>query len=90
VDKRRFVAVALAAALGFSLWDALRGISTLITVLADDAGHIYEYSPLSWRVGGRTLTIYQLVQGLIEVVLVLLIAWWLRHRFVGDVKPAPK
>ena len=80
MDKRRFVAVTLAAALGFSLWDVLRGISTLVTVYADDA-NVYRYSPLSWTVGGRTLTIYQLVQGLIEVALALLIAWWLHRRF---------
>src|SRR5438270_12776 len=62
VDKRRFVAVTLAAALGFSLWDVLRGISTLVTVYADDA-NVYRYSPLSWTVGGRTLTIYQAGSG---------------------------
>ena len=52
-----------------------------VTVFAGDKHHFYAYLPVTWVVGGRTLTFNQLVDGLIELALALLIVWWVRRRW---------
>jgi len=69
--------LALAVALGFSLWRVVAGVSDLVsTLLIDngDAAYLKASQPLTWEVGQRVLTLGNLFRGLIELAVVGLIA----------------
>jgi hypothetical protein len=80
MNDRTLVRLVLGVAAGVVLWDLLRGLSVLLIVVLSNADNAFRFEPLSWRVGGRTVSFYELAQGLIEAVLLLLIVWVLRRR----------
>jgi hypothetical protein len=73
------VAVALAIALGWALFQVAEGVSaTLSTLLTDYPGgadglHAF-FEPLTWTVGGRVLTLGPPLRGLVELAVVLAVA----------------
>jgi hypothetical protein len=80
VSNRTLLKVGLGVAAGFVTWDILRGVGIFLVVLAS-SDNTFRFEPLSWRVDGRTLTVYQLVLGIIEAALLLLLVWGLRRRW---------
>jgi hypothetical protein len=80
IRDRTLVKLALTVTAGFVLWDLLRGLSILFIVALSNADNVFRFEPLSWRVGGRTVSLYELVQGLVEAALLLVIVWVLRRR----------
>jgi ABC-type uncharacterized transport system permease subunit len=70
--------VALAIALGLSLWVVADGISDLIaTLLIEDPEtdkYVHPTQPLTWEFGERILTFGHLLRGLIQLAVVLLVA----------------
>jgi hypothetical protein len=70
--------VALAVALGFTLWRIAAGIGhTIATLLNDEA---LAYDALTWDIGGRVLTLGELLRGLIEFTVVGLVALLILRR----------
>jgi hypothetical protein len=75
----------LGVALGWSLFEIARGIGVLVTTLLEHvpSESFYDYQPLTWHVGRRVFLFQELVEGLIELGLLLLlaggIAWIRRH-----------
>ena len=66
----------LGVALGWALFEIARGVGVLVTTLlkhVPDDG-LYQYQPLAWQVGDRVILIQELVEGLIELGLLLLLA----------------
>jgi hypothetical protein len=79
--------VALAIALGWSLYQFAAGVSELVATLFIDYGddldrNLAPYLPLTWQVGHRVLTFDRLLRGSIELAVVLGVAAYVRHR--GD------
>jgi hypothetical protein len=62
--------LALAVALGVSLWDVAGGISGFFVGLLDTHKYDSFGVALAWRVGGRIVTVDRLVRGLIELAVV--------------------
>ena len=79
------VTIALGIALGWALFQVAEGVSLLVTTLltetptAAEVGH-YFFEPLTWRVGGRVLTLGALARGLVELAVVLAVAVFLGRR----------
>jgi hypothetical protein len=75
-------ALAFAIALGWSLYQAASGFAYLITSALDsvDTGETY-LGPLTWKVGNHVFAFAQLIQGLIELALVLAVILFVRRRF---------
>jgi hypothetical protein len=71
--------IAFAVAAGFAIWSVLNGISRFVLALATN-DNSYDYDPLSWTVGGRTLAFGGIVGGLVELGVLLAVAWWVRRR----------
>jgi hypothetical protein len=79
------VTVALAIALGWSLYQVAHGVGQLVTALFTDyEGEALtvarDFEPLTWEVGGRILTLGPLVAGVAEFVVVLAVAALLYRR----------
>ena len=74
------VTLALAIALGWSLYRVAQGVGYLVdNVLThapsgSDLIDLQDSQPLTWVVGGRILNLYALLTGLIEFVFVLAVA----------------
>lgn len=75
------VTVALAIALGWSLFQVGEGLATLVTTFftrypfESDLFEGGDFLPaLTWEVGGRILSFSDLVEGLVELATVLLVA----------------
>jgi len=85
------VALALGIAVGWTLIGLANGVSSLVTGLLteySDPAQIFEGAPLSWRIGDRVLTLYPLVEGLVELGVVLMVAWFVLRRSAGSVEGA--
>jgi hypothetical protein len=76
-DSRVFT-LALAVALGFSLWDVASGISTLVAGLAGNRYEIFNWA--TWHIGGHTFTFEQFFRGLIEVTVIGALAFVVMRR----------
>jgi hypothetical protein len=80
------VTLALAIALGWSLFQVAAGLSAFVSTLLieTDAGLILRATrlgePLTWEVKGRVFMLGPLLRALIEVAVVLLVALWIRSR----------
>ena len=82
--------VALAIALGWSLFQVAAGVSTLVTtLLTQSAPHgetqamVFQYQftqGLTWQVGSHILTVGRLVSGLIDLTIVLGVALLVQRR----------
>jgi hypothetical protein len=83
------VTLALGVALGWALFQVAQGISEAITTLLKHypSSAFYDYQPLTWHVGGRVVLLLRLVQGLIELAVLLLLAAWVRSRFRHPPEP---
>jgi phosphotransferase system glucose/maltose/N-acetylglucosamine-specific IIC component len=73
------VTLALAIALGWSLFHVAQGFAVAITSLlthpsSSDLLDLQSSEPLTWAVGGRILNLFSLVTGLIELAVVLAVA----------------
>jgi hypothetical protein len=87
---------ALAIAGGWALFQVASGLANTITVLLnhfppDELRSSSSYfGVLAWRVGGRILTLGDLVKGLIELAVVVAVALWIRSRqdHAGDAAPS--
>ena len=71
--------LAVAIALGWSLFQVAQGVSDLVTNLvthrsASDLLDLSSFRPLTWVVGGRILSLYSLVSGLVDFAVVLAVA----------------
>jgi hypothetical protein len=66
----------LGVALGWSLFEIARGVGVLVTTLLEHvpSESFYDYQPLTWHVGGRVFLFQELVEGLIELGVLLLLA----------------
>jgi hypothetical protein len=85
------VTIALAIALGWSLFQVASGVSELVTTLFidyPDSAEILRGSrlsePLTWGVGDRVLTFGPLLRGSIELAVVLGVALFVRSRHGRD------
>jgi large-conductance mechanosensitive channel len=86
--------LAFAIALGWALYQVAHGFSQLLSALtspsargmADDYGVAY-VGPLMWTIGDRVLYLGPLVFGLVEFVLIALVAALLHARFLDDEPP---
>jgi hypothetical protein len=65
----------LGVALGWSLFEIARGIGVFVTTLLKHVPNegLYQYQPLAWQVGGRVIVLQEVVEGLIELGLLLLL-----------------
>jgi hypothetical protein len=65
----------LGVALGWSLFEIARGIGVFVTTLLKHVPNdgLYQYQPLAWQVGDRVILVQELVEGLIELGLLLLL-----------------
>jgi hypothetical protein len=89
VSDRTLVKLALSVTAGFVLWDLLRGLSILLIVALSNADNVFRFEPLSWRIGGRTVSLYELAQGGVEAAVLLLLVWLLRRRSRPEPAVAP-
>ena len=77
----------LGVALGWALFEIARGVGVLVTTLLKHVPNdgLYQYQPLAWQVGDRVILIQELVEGLIELgLLLLLVAAIARRRRRAD------
>jgi hypothetical protein len=80
------VTVALAVALGWSLFQVGEGLAVLVTTLftnwpaESDSFFASQLAPFSWEVGGRILTFGELVEGLVALATALLVALAVQSR----------
>jgi hypothetical protein len=75
VRRLTLLTLLLGVALGWSLFEIARGVGVLVTTLlkhVPDEG-LYGYQPLAWQVGDRVILLQELVEGLIELGLLLLL-----------------
>ena len=74
--------LALGVALGLSLWQVADGISDLVRTFLIDHPDTYllRTQPLTWSVGDRFLTFGHLLGGLVQLVVVVLIAMFAGRR----------
>lgn len=80
------VTLALAIAIGWSLFQVASGFGELVTTLLIDypenteiaASRLYE--PLTWDVGGRILTLGSLLRGIVELAVTVLLALLIRRQ----------
>jgi hypothetical protein len=75
-DRRlSLLTLMLGVALGWSLFEIARGVGVLVTTLLKHvpSESFYDYQPLTWQVGGRVLLFQEIVEGVIELGLVLLL-----------------
>lgn len=82
------VTLALALALGWTLVLAAQGVAATVTTLLthyqpSDLSDVSS-QPLTWVVGGRLLTLYSLLTGLIAFAVVLIVALLLRKRTLRE------
>jgi len=79
-----FITLALAIAVGWSLFQVAAGFGDLVMALLTDYPSDAEitasqlYAPLTWDVGGRIVTLGPLVRGLVELGVVIVVAWLVR------------
>jgi len=76
--------VAFAIALGWSLYQVASGMASLIVLaLQDSGGADFEIQRpgIGWTWGGHIFNFQGLLQGLIELVVVLAVALLIRRRF---------
>jgi hypothetical protein len=83
------VSIALAIALGWSLFQLASGVSDLITLFfvnydAENAAAFGSSQPLTWTVGDRVLSFYPLLRGAVQLVVVLAVALFIRSRYEAD------
>lgn len=73
VHEATLVTLALGIALGWALFQVAEGAAAVVESLLTEypAGGEYFLTPLTWEVGGRVLTLWPLVSGLIELAIVL-------------------
>ena len=84
VSDRTLVKLALSITAGVVLWDLLRGLSILFIVVLSNSDNVFRFEPFSWRVGGRTISLYELAQGSVEAAVLLLLVWLLRRRMRSE------
>jgi hypothetical protein len=83
------VTIALGIAFGWALFQVAEGVSTLVATLLTrypEPGELFDLTrdqPLSWDVGGRVVTLWPLVEGLIQLAVVLGVAVVLRRRDIA-------
>jgi hypothetical protein len=74
------VTLALAIAVGWSLFQVAKGVADLVTGVlssypdATGFGVVARSQPATWVVGDRVLTFTTLIEGLVELAVVLLVA----------------
>jgi hypothetical protein len=87
------VTVALAIALGWSLFQFASGVSELVTTFLIEYPESAEGNlartfgftrPLTWTVGDRVLTFGALLAGTIELAVVVAVALFVRRRYERD------
>jgi hypothetical protein len=85
------VTLALALALGWTLVLAAQGVADTVSTLLTHYQHSdlldLQSRPLTWVVGGRLLTFYSLLTGLIAFAVVLIVALLLRKRTLRALAP---
>jgi hypothetical protein len=77
-------ALAFAIALGWALYQAASGFAYLITTgltSFDDADTAVVGGSLTWRLGKHVLVFAPLIQGLVELAVVLVLVLLVRRRF---------
>jgi hypothetical protein len=80
------VTLALAIAVGWSLFQVAKGVADLVTGLLTkypdgiSLGVVARSQPATWVVGDRVLTFTTLVEGLVELAVVLLVAVLIARR----------
>lgn len=85
------VTLALAIALGWTLFQVAQGAAQLVSTLlidyprsADTFGSIRYSEPLTWVVGDRILTFGPLLRGVVELAVVLAVAMLVYRQSRGD------
>jgi hypothetical protein len=80
------VTLALALALGWTLVLTAQGIADTVSTLLNhyQQSDLLDPRPLTWIVGGRLLTFYSLVTGLIAFAVVLIVALLVRKRALRE------
>ena len=65
----------LGVALGWSLFEIARGIGVFVTTLLKHVPNegLYQYQPLAWQVGDRVIVVQEVVEGFIELGLLLVL-----------------
>ena len=82
------ITLALAIGLGWSLFNLARGIATFVDALTAhvpdsslSGGGFNPYGGASWQVGHRYVTLDGILEGLVELAVVVAAAWLIqRHR----------
>jgi hypothetical protein len=82
------VTLALAVAVGWSLFQVAKGVADLVNGLLTkypetNFGEFTRAQPVTWIVHGRVLTFTTLVEGLVELAVVLLVAVLIARRPPG-------
>jgi hypothetical protein len=72
--------LAFAIALGWSLIQVAEGLGALITGALPHSGGDFPFPLLGWTLGGHILDFQQLLYGLIELALVLVVFLLVRRR----------
>lgn len=80
--ETRLTALAFAIALGWSLYQAASGLAYLVTnaLQSVDTGEPFGLGPLTWKLGDHVFAFAPLIQGLIELALVLSVVLVVRRR----------
>jgi hypothetical protein len=91
LSQTTLVTLALAIALGWSLFQVAKGVSDLVNGLlttvptSSGFGTVLRSQPATWTVGDRVLTFTSLIAGLVELGVVLAVGWLVgRRATLGD------
>lgn len=86
LSQASLVTLALAIALGWSLFQVAKGVADLVNGLltsypsGSDIAFVTRSQAATWIVGGRVLTFTSLIAGLVELGVVLGAAWLIARR----------
>jgi hypothetical protein len=79
LNQTSLVTLALAIAIGWSLFQVAKGVADLVSGLLTEYPGGTDYlayvnrQPATWIVGGRVLTLTTLIEGAVELAMVLLV-----------------
>jgi hypothetical protein len=86
LEQTTLVTLALAIAVGWSLFQVAKGVADLVNGLLThypegfSFGVVARTQPATWVVGERVLTFTTLIEGVVELVVVLLVAVLIARR----------
>ena len=86
LGQTSLVVVALAIAIGWSLFQMAKGVADLVTGLftrypsSSDAAVAAHFQPATWVVGQRVVTFGSLIAGVVELAVALVVAGWIVRR----------